>query len=224
MVIVGDRIVLQKDVKGVKCGSVCTIAKEIDEKTLMVRFKERYIGVDKVDLRKAGMSEIKAVLTSDQIVDSRLWNGAVYMINAKVSMNTVGEGDIGFVMGVEVTENEEDDVFILDFGTEKLKLTKKFIYDNMSILTQMQDEFVEFMKENQDDVVLHEEELLKEDIYSENNNKNNQKENVEITSVRIDGFHFDLHEKGRIKSNVDIKVEEVEKYINALNNLKDFLK
>lgn len=213
---IGDRVVLQKDVKEIKSGSVCTIIRELDEKTFLVRFGEQFIGTSKGIIRKAGISEIKSVLT-EHVVSNQLWCGTIYRVDIKTKMDTIKEGDIGFVMGVEVAENEEEDVFTVDFGIEKAKLTKKFIYDHMTLVEHVQDGFCEPETKH---------------IYiEENNNKNEDVANdnyidsdIKITAIRINQFDFDLHEKDKIKINTVIHKKELDIYIDALNKLKSFLK
>ena len=124
--IIGDRVFFQKNIDNVKFGELGTIVSFVDEYNLIVRVCEDFIGTNTSSIRKATKDEI-ASCDSQKIINLNFKNGSLHIVRTKDCTDRVSIGDVGFIIGSTAGENEQDDLFTIDFGNDLLKLDKKFM-------------------------------------------------------------------------------------------------
>jgi hypothetical protein len=224
--VVGDRVVLQKDTKGFKSGSVGTLV-EFD-KVAVIRVRGIYFGAEKNVIRKATKNEILEVPTVD-VVHDRFWSGAVYIVaNKNIGIDDLQEGDKSFIAGVVVEENENDDIFCLDFGNKKLKLNKRFIEDNMNLIPTMSENYIDETENKESEGIYMEKNKNNDDNFETlidafEKEEDGDEMDVVIKSLSIGEYEFELDES-EIMLPSSISKNNLENYILALKKLKKFLK
>jgi hypothetical protein len=122
----GDRAVLQKNHKEMRYGEVVTVLEALQGNKLMVRYIDEIMGIDVHLIRKASVDEVIGV-ENQLIVNPNYRNGQPHVLIEENVVDELDIGDVGFIVGVEIKENENDDIFRLDFGNKVLKVDKKFM-------------------------------------------------------------------------------------------------
>ena len=128
----GDRVFVQKNIDGFQYGAIGTVAEYVDGDKVILRIFDKYIPVNQNAIRLAS-DEMISKVNSQQLVTPIYSNGKPYVLYKDCDIGNLTLGDIGCIVGVKLGENEEDDIFILDFGFEedgehkKISLDKKFM-------------------------------------------------------------------------------------------------
>jgi hypothetical protein len=122
----GDRFLVQKNYQNLKYGDIVTFLDNLKGNTYMIRHEDNVIGVDKSLLRKATIDDLKNK-DVQKIVNPNYLNGKMYVVTEQDTVDGIDVGDIGFIVGVDIKENENEDIFTLDFGMQILKFDKNFM-------------------------------------------------------------------------------------------------
>ena len=213
--IKGDRVVLKKSIQGIKVGELGTIVEDVLGGSMIVRFEDVFIGVDRSIIEKAEMSDIKKV-SIEKLVHPYYKIGSLYVVNSDFEDLNIGE--IGFICGVDIHENEKNDEFRLDFGQKILTFNKKIVdyymsyydFDFESMLDKQQEE----MKEPQ---------KIYENLYIQEKIKNDEIK-IEEGNYVFDNYSFYIAKDGKVSFKTTISCEQIENYIESLGKLKDFIK
>lgn len=215
---IGDRVVVQKDYKIFKNHDVCTIVDKLDDDLFMVRYGEKYISLSKDILRKITNSELKNVNIND-VVHSSFLNGNIYVVSNKdINIEDIEEGDMCLILDVMIDENENNDIFLLDFGNKKLSLSKVFIENHMTIKNYNEEDEIDDCENN---------EIFDNNIYMENKNEEHKDTmsdlDVIIKLVAVGNYDFEINESKEIVLSHTINLNNIDKYIDSLKKLKSFL-
>jgi hypothetical protein len=128
----GDRVFIQKNAGDFEYGTVGTVAEYTVGENIVLRIWDKYMPVSKNSVRISSEESLKKVIPQ-QLVCPNYWNGKPYMLYKDCNIGNLTLGDVGCIVGVNLGKNEEDDIFVLDFGFEengehkKISLDKKFM-------------------------------------------------------------------------------------------------
>lgn len=195
-------------------GDICTVVENMVGQNILVRSGGNHFPIDRNAIRKATMSEF-VNFDSQQLVHPYFINGIPYMLSADTHIQGLDTGDVGCIVGVEIKENEEDDLFLLDFGMtkyghRKIKLDKKFIDNHMS--------YYDLDFEN-----LYGEEQVEIKPTSQKDNEPKQQEK-EFNEIKVGDYVF-VVEGGYVFTNpINLHKTEIDGYISALQEISGFLK
>lgn len=213
--IKGDRVILQKSIQGINGGELGTIVEDTLGGSMIVRFEDMFVGVERSIVEKAEIGDIKKVAI-EKLVHPYYKIGSLYVVNSDFDDLNVGE--IGFICGVDIRENEKNDEFLLDFGEKILTFNKKLIdyhmsyydFDFESMLDKKQEEFQVPEK-------IYEKLYIREKIKSD-------EIKIEEGNYVFNNYSFYIGKNGQISFKTTINCEQIENYIESLKQLSDFIK
>jgi hypothetical protein len=212
--IKGDRVVLKKSIQGIKNGELGTIVEDTLGGNLVVRFEDVFIGIDRSSIEKAEMGDIKK-LAIEKLVHPYYKIGSLYVVNSDFEDLNIGE--IGFICGVNIGENEKNDEFRLDFGEKILTFNKKTIDYCMS---HYDFEFESMLDKQQEEI--QEPEKIYENLYIQEKIKNDEPK-IEEGNYVFDNYSFYIAKDEKVSFKATISYEQIENYIESLKKLKDFI-
>ena len=124
--IIGDRVFFQKNVNHIKYGDLGTVVGVVDEHNLIIRVDDDFVGSNTSAIRKATKDEVESYDTQ-KLINNSFRSGTLHIVRIKDCTDQVSLGDVGFIIGANAFENEQNDLFTVDFGDVVLKLDKKFM-------------------------------------------------------------------------------------------------